>query len=232
MDRKLHPNDIRRALSNSVLELVDSDREQAKEKFEAREGREFMEGTDSNRLLTPYLQFKLTGFRKVSFDNEPADKLNPPWIRLLIRHAGRIQDTLGPVGARQFRINSVLILEIHTAAGEGMADADDIAYNLSAAFDSRDYDVPASYQGYVQYLRDSGDNAMADDVEEMFEMQTSTDAKRSLLFRTMKTANESRYPWPTIGSLRLGAAASFEAPPSGKLNSAFVEVPFHYYETA
>ncbi|AKQ75856.1 tail terminator [Roseobacter phage RDJL Phi 2] len=62
-----------------------------------------------------------------TFDNEdhkpPKDQ---PWVRLVVRHEGGDQETLGPVGNRKFSRTGRVLIQVFTPENSGTARTDEL----------------------------------------------------------------------------------------------------------
>jgi len=71
-----------------------------------------------------------------TFDNE--DFKTPkrdPWVRLVVRHEGAFQETLGQVGNRRFaRVGRVLV-QVFTAEDQGTSRSDELVMLATSAFE-------------------------------------------------------------------------------------------------
>lgn len=66
----------------------------------------------------------------IALDNEtfdkPVDSNNEPtaWVRLTVRNTGSQQDTLGPIGARNFLRTGSIFVNVYTAKDKGTTEGD------------------------------------------------------------------------------------------------------------
>ena len=84
--------------------------------------------------------FTELGRDRIAFDNaefdEPADG---EWVRLVVRHHSRLQDTLGRPDNRRFRSSGSVLAQVFTEAGSRMREADRIAKAIEDIFDSASF---------------------------------------------------------------------------------------------
>ena len=65
-----------------------------------------------------------TGAGTFVFDNESAPSIDTAWERISFKNEESEQDTLGPVGSRQFLRQGLLDIRIFTPKDEGLQNAD------------------------------------------------------------------------------------------------------------
>lgn len=70
------------------------------------------------------------------FDNERgAPDGSLPWARLVVRHLGSRQETLGPPGGRRFRRKAAVMIQVFTLADDGQQSADVLVQAARAVFE-------------------------------------------------------------------------------------------------
>ena len=85
---------------------------------------------------------------RITFDNEKFDEpTNGEWVRLVVRHTGRSQETLGAIGNRRFRSFGLVFVQVFTEVGARMAVADCIAEAIVDVFDDETFTVPNPQAG-------------------------------------------------------------------------------------
>lgn len=81
-------------------------------------------------------QFTGVASDNIVFDNEdikePGDA---PWVRLVVRHLGRAQNTLGKEGNRRFRAAALVFVQVYTLAGSGTSQSDALVKEASDIFE-------------------------------------------------------------------------------------------------
>lgn len=81
-------------------------------------------------------QFTGVAADRIAFDNEdiksPKDE---PWVRLVVRHLGRDQNTLGRAGNRRFRASALVLIQVYTVAGTGTKQSDELAKEAADIFE-------------------------------------------------------------------------------------------------
>lgn len=74
-----------------------------------------------------------------TFDNE--DGFNPPteddWVRLVVRHSGRAQESLGGIGHRKFESVGSVIVQCFAPLDTGAKGADTLATAVRAIFEGK-----------------------------------------------------------------------------------------------
>ena len=74
---------------------------------------------------------------RINFDNEKFDQpMAGEWVRLVVRHQGREQITLGQELKRKFQSAGVVFAQVFTDAGSSMSEADRLARLISDIFDA------------------------------------------------------------------------------------------------
>ena len=77
-----------------------------------------------------------TGTSNITFDNEDFDDpASGSWVRLSIRHAVRLQDTLGRSGNRSFKSGASVFIQVYTAINAGLSLADTLAREAANVFE-------------------------------------------------------------------------------------------------
>ena len=94
---------------------------------------------------------------QVVYDNEtePEDG-SQPWARLVVRHTGREQASLGPVGKRLYDVHASVFIQFFTPAGVGSSEADEITNSLLSVFQPRRLAASEAVEGTEVSL--SGDD--------------------------------------------------------------------------
>lgn len=72
----------------------------------------------------------------VTLDNETFDApTTEPWVRLSVRNITSGQETLGPVGHRNFERKAILFIQIFTQTDIGLKQSDELAQAARAIFE-------------------------------------------------------------------------------------------------
>lgn len=81
---------------------------------------------------------------RITADNEPFDEAKLPddaqWIRVVVRHSGRNQTTLGRPGNRKFQSDATLIAQVFVPNQKRTDIADRLAKSVADLFDSSTLD--------------------------------------------------------------------------------------------
>jgi hypothetical protein len=70
-----------------------------------------------------------------SFD-EPSDL---PWARLTIRETSRVQETMGSVGNRKFRISAIVFVQVYTRTNTGVQQGGTLATQAKDIFEATSF---------------------------------------------------------------------------------------------
>lgn len=67
----------------------------------------------------------------VAFDNEKFDPpSNAPWVRLVVRHLVRQQNSMGGVGSRRWRSNGLVFVQVFVPLNTGIRSSDSLAQTV------------------------------------------------------------------------------------------------------
>lgn len=73
-----------------------------------------------------------------TFDNEQFDPpAGLPWVRVVVRHAPSLQESLGGIGRRKFDRPAIVIAQVFTPLDQGMEQADNLITELRDIFEGR-----------------------------------------------------------------------------------------------
>ena len=77
---------------------------------------------------------------RIALENEKfKEPAGGKWVRFVVRHSGRLQNTLGRPSNRRFRSFGSLLAQVFTEAGSRMMEADRIAKAIVDIFDNESF---------------------------------------------------------------------------------------------
>lgn len=92
----------------------------------------------------------------LTFDNESYDGPRGPWVRLVVRHFGSIQMTLGPIGSRRFRRSGSILVQCFDVSDIGLEAADTLAASVTAIFEAVKFSTIETHASVPRELPSDG----------------------------------------------------------------------------
>jgi len=90
-----------------------------------------------NRILEVFLA-DFTSSTNITFDNEQySPPTNESWARVVIRHSGRTQESMGAAGARKFESSGLVFVQCFCPLDSGTSLADTMAAAAQDVFEGK-----------------------------------------------------------------------------------------------
>ena len=102
------------------------------------------------------------------FDNENFTPPDKAWARLVVRHIGSSQETLGSSGNRKFERRAVVFIQIFTKADKGTSEADTLVRIARDIFEGINFSGLRFLHGVIRETPEPQDSKWYQVVVEIF----------------------------------------------------------------